>query len=33
VRQAKAGWVRLDASRDRDTVAADVHRAVTARLA
>jgi dTMP kinase len=32
LRQAQAGWVRLDATRDRDAVAADVHAAVAARL-
>ena len=32
LRQARAGWVRLDATRDRDAVAADVHAAVAARL-
>ena len=32
LRQAKAGWVRLDATRDRDAVAADVYTAVSARL-
>jgi dTMP kinase len=32
VRQAAAGWVRLDADRDRDLVAADVWGAVFARL-
>ena len=32
VRQAKAGWVRLDANRDRDAVAADVYAAVSRRL-
>jgi dTMP kinase len=32
LRQAKAGWVRLDANRDRDAVAADVYRAIAARL-
>ena len=32
LRQARAGWVRLDASRDRDTIAADVFAAVSARL-
>ena len=32
LRQARAGWVWLDATRDRDAVAADVHAAVAARL-
>jgi len=32
LRQARAGWIRLDASRDRDTIAADVFAAVSARL-
>jgi len=32
LRQAQAGWVRLDASRDRDAVAVDVYAAVAARL-
>ena len=32
LRQAQAGWVRLDATRDRDAVGADVFAAVTARL-
>jgi dTMP kinase len=32
LRQAQAGWVRLDATRDRDAVAADVHAAVAERL-
>jgi dTMP kinase len=33
VRQAAWGWIRLDADRDRDVVAADIWRAVSARLA
>jgi dTMP kinase len=33
LRQSAAGWIRLDAARDRDAVAADVAAAVTARLA
>lgn len=33
LRQAAAGWIRLDAERDRDAVAKDVAAAVTARLA
>ena len=32
IRQAAAGWVRLDADRDRDAVAADVYAAVASRL-
>ena len=32
IRQAAAGWVRLDADRDRDLVAADVWNAVAAKL-
>jgi dTMP kinase len=32
IRQAAAGWVRLDAARDRDAVAADVWTVVGARL-
>jgi dTMP kinase len=32
LRQAHAGWVRLDASRDRDAIAADVYAEVRARL-
>ena len=32
LRQAAQGWVRLDADRDRDAVAADVYAAVGARL-
>ena len=32
LRQAQAGWVRLDAGRDRDAVAADVWAAVSASL-
>ena len=32
IRQSAAGWVRLDADRDRDAVAADVYAAVAARL-
>jgi dTMP kinase len=32
LRQAQTGWVRLDATRDRDTVAADVYAAVRTRL-
>lgn len=32
VRQSVAGWVRLDADRDRDAVAADVWAAVSSRL-
>lgn len=32
LRQAQAGWVRLDASRDREAIAADVFAAVSARL-
>jgi dTMP kinase len=32
LRQATDGWVRLDAGRDRDEVAADVYAAVSARL-
>jgi dTMP kinase len=32
LRQAENGWVRLDADRDRDAVAADVYAAVAARL-
>lgn len=32
LRQAKTGWVKLDARRDRDAVAADVYQAVSARL-
>ena len=32
VRQSAAGWVRLDADRDRDAVAADVWSAVSARV-
>ena len=32
LRQAAAGWVRLDADRDRDLVAADVYAAVSHRL-
>jgi dTMP kinase len=32
LRQAQAGWVRLDASRDRDAVAADVYSSVAAKL-
>ena len=32
LRQARAGWVRLDAGRDRDAVAADVWAAVSASL-
>ena len=32
LRQAQAGWVRLDASRDRDAIAADVYAAVRALL-
>jgi dTMP kinase len=32
LRQAASGWVRLDADRDRDVVAADVHSAVMSRL-
>ena len=32
LRQAQAGWVRLDATRDRDAVAADVYAAVRALL-
>lgn len=32
LRQAEAGWVRLDASRDRHAVASDVFTAVSARL-
>src|SRR5687767_5454834 len=32
IRQAASGWVRLDADRDRDAVAADVYTAVSARL-
>ncbi|OFW17264.1 MAG: dTMP kinase [Acidobacteria bacterium RIFCSPLOWO2_12_FULL_67_14] len=31
-RQAAAGWVTIDATRDRDAVAADVHTAVANRL-
>ena len=33
VRQAAWGWIRLDADRDRDVVAADIWTAVSARLA
>jgi dTMP kinase len=32
LRQAKAGWVALDATRERDAVAADVYAAVSARV-
>jgi dTMP kinase len=32
LRQARAGWVRLDASRDRDAIAADVYASVRALL-
>lgn len=32
LRQAGGGWVRLDASRDRDTIAADVYTEVSTRL-
>ena len=32
LRQAQAGWVRLDATRDRDAVASDVYAAVRTRL-
>lgn len=32
LRQAASGWVRLDADRDRDAVAADVYAALAARL-
>lgn len=32
IRQAESGWVRLDADRDRDAVAADVYAAVNAAL-
>jgi dTMP kinase len=32
LRQAQAGWVRLDASRDREAIASDVVAAVNARL-
>jgi dTMP kinase len=32
LRQAQAGWVRLDASRDREAIAADVYAAVLALL-
>lgn len=32
LRQAAGGWVRLDADRDRDVVAADVYTAVSSRL-
>jgi dTMP kinase len=32
LRQSAAGWIRVDAGRDRDAVASDVAAAVTARL-
>jgi len=32
LRQARGGWVRIDADRDRDLVAADVYAAVASRL-
>ena len=32
IRQSSAGWVRLDADRDRDAVAADIFEAVSRRL-
>jgi dTMP kinase len=32
LKQAESGWVRLDADRDRDRVASEVHAAVSARL-
>jgi thymidylate kinase len=32
VRRARSGWVRLDATRDRDAIAADVYAAVSTSL-